>query len=166
MESNGIGHLFIFSKRIHDRGKRDIERRKCSQAERVTPAHIYLLLAGVCFKTEKPKIRELKLEVVASKDKWFPTHGYESRGIVKVYMQKSRRIGKKGEKKRNEGERNRHRPRSEKWKMKGNKAGYTATSCGRMGRGGNASFHTFWLIIMDQQTDGRTDGRTDGQSLL
>ena len=57
MESNGIGHLFIFSKRIHDRGKRDIERRKCSQAERVTPAHIYLLLAGVCFKTEKPKIR-------------------------------------------------------------------------------------------------------------
>ena len=38
-----------------------------------------------------------------------------------------------------------------------NKAGYTATSCGRVGRGGNARFHTFQL---DHWTDGLTDGRT------
>jgi len=37
---------------------------------------------------------------------------------------------------------------------KKNKAGYTAnTSCGRVGRGGNARFHTFRLVL----TDGRTD---------
>ena len=52
-----------------------------------------------------------------------------------------------------------------------NKAGYTAnTSCGRVGRGGNAQFHTFRLVFMDRPTEGptngRTDGRTDGQSLL
>ena len=41
--------------------------------------------------------------------------------------------------------------------MKKNKAGYTAnTSCGRVGRGANARFHTFCLMV----TDGRTDGRT------
>ena len=50
-----------------------------------------------------------------------------------------------------------------------NKAGYTATSCGRVGRGGNARFHSFELDHYrrtDQRTDRRTDGRTDGQSLL
>ena len=46
-----------------------------------------------------------------------------------------------------------------------NKAGYTATSCGRVGRGGNARFHTFELDHY-RRTDQRTDGRTDGQSLL
>ena len=34
-----------------------------------------------------------------------------------------------------------------------NKAGYTAISCGRVGRGGNARFSTFRLV----DTDGRTD---------
>ena len=43
-----------------------------------------------------------------------------------------------------------------------NKAGYTAnTSRWRVGRGGNARFHTFKL-----DHHGPTDGRTDGQSLL
>ena len=42
-----------------------------------------------------------------------------------------------------------------------NKAAYTATSCGRVGRGGNARFSTFRLVGY-----GRTDGQTDGQSLL
>ena len=42
-----------------------------------------------------------------------------------------------------------------------NKAGYTATSCGRVGRGGNTRLYTFQL-----DGYGRTDGRTDGQSLL
>ena len=43
-----------------------------------------------------------------------------------------------------------------------NKAGYTAnTSCGRVGRGGNARFHTFRLVFTDGRTDGRTDGWTD-----
>ena len=41
-----------------------------------------------------------------------------------------------------------------------NKAGYTAnTSCGRVGRGGNARFHTFQLDHhgrKDQRTNGRT----------
>ena len=36
-----------------------------------------------------------------------------------------------------------------------NKAGYTATSCGRVGRGGNTRFPTFRLDHY-----GRTDGRT------
>ena len=46
-----------------------------------------------------------------------------------------------------------------------NKAGYTAnTSCGRVGRGGNARFHTFRLVFTDRPTNGRTDGRTDGQT--
>ena len=36
-----------------------------------------------------------------------------------------------------------------------NKAGYTATSCGRVGRGGNARFYTFRLDHY-----GPTDGRT------
>ena len=44
-----------------------------------------------------------------------------------------------------------------------NKAGYTAnTSCGRVGRGGNARFHTFQL----DHHDGPTNQPTDGQSLL
>ena len=42
-----------------------------------------------------------------------------------------------------------------------NKAGYTATSCGRVGRGGNTHFHTFRLVFTDQPTDRPTDGRTD-----
>ena len=66
--------------------------------------------------------------------------------------------------------------------QKENKARYTAnTSCGRVGKGGNAGFHTFQLDHhgltderMDGRTerrtdgrkDGRTDGRMDGQSLL
>ena len=37
-----------------------------------------------------------------------------------------------------------------------NKAGYTATSCGRAGRGGNTRFPTFRLE-RDQPTDGRTE---------
>ena len=42
-----------------------------------------------------------------------------------------------------------------------NKAGYTAnTSCGRVGRGGNACFHTFRLVFTDRPTDRLTDGRT------
>ena len=45
-----------------------------------------------------------------------------------------------------------------------NKAGYTAnTSCGRVGRGGNAGFHNFQLDH-HERTDGRTDGRTDKAS--
>ena len=47
-----------------------------------------------------------------------------------------------------------------------NKAGYTATSCGRVGRGGNARFHTFRLVLTEGPTDRPTDQRTDGQSLL
>ena len=48
-----------------------------------------------------------------------------------------------------------------------NKAGYTATSCGRVGRGGNARFPTFQLDHhgpTDQRTNGPTDGRTDKPS--
>ena len=38
-----------------------------------------------------------------------------------------------------------------------NKAGYTAnTSCGRVGMGGNACFHTFRLVFTDRPTDGQT----------
>ena len=45
--------------------------------------------------------------------------------------------------------------------MNKNKAGYTAnTSCGRVGRGGNAHFHTLQLDHHDGLTDGPTDGRT------
>ena len=44
---------------------------------------------------------------------------------------------------------------SARLKMIKNKAGYTATSCGRLGRGGNARFPTFQL-----ECDGPTDGRT------
>ena len=54
----------------------------------------------------------------------------------------------------------------EKKTEKRNKAGYTAISCGRVGRGGNARFHTFRLMLTDGPTDGRTDGGTDGQRLL
>ena len=46
-----------------------------------------------------------------------------------------------------------------------NKAGYTAnTSCGRVGRVGNACFHTFRLVFTDQRTDGPTDRRTNGRT--
>ena len=39
-----------------------------------------------------------------------------------------------------------------------NKAGNTAnTSCGRVGRSGNACFHTFRLVLTDQRTNGQTD---------
>ena len=41
-----------------------------------------------------------------------------------------------------------------------NKAGYTATSCGQVGRGGNARFPTFRLVSTDGPTDGPMDGRT------
>ena len=41
-----------------------------------------------------------------------------------------------------------------------NKAGYTAISCGQVGRGGNARFPTFRLDHYGP-TDGQTDGRTD-----
>ena len=40
-----------------------------------------------------------------------------------------------------------------------NKAGYTAISCGRVGRGGNARFPTFRLDgygLTDRRTNGRT----------
>ena len=43
--------------------------------------------------------------------------------------------------------------------LKKNKAGYTAISCGRVGRGGNARFPTFRLDYY-RQTDRRTNGRT------
>ena len=42
---------------------------------------------------------------------------------------------------------------------KKNKAGYTATSCRRVGRGGNARFPTSRLDHYGP-TDGQTDGRT------
>ena len=48
------------------------------------------------------------------------------------------------------------------WTETLNKAGYTATSCGRVGTSGNARFHTFRLVV----TDGPTNRRTDGQRLL
>ena len=41
-----------------------------------------------------------------------------------------------------------------------NKAGYTATSCGRVGRGGYARFPTFRLVSTDRQTNQPTNGRT------
>ena len=47
------------------------------------------------------------------------------------------------------------------WDRLTNKAGYTAISCRRVGRGGYAHFPTFWL-----ERDGWTNGPTDGQSLL
>ena len=64
------------------------------------------------------------------------------------------------EKEKNENE---NENEIENEKKEKNKAGYTAnTSRGRVGRGGNARFHTFRLVF----TDRPTDGRTDGQSLL
>ena len=50
-------------------------------------------------------------------------------------------------------------------KDKGNKAGYTATSCGWVGRGENARFPTFQLE-RDKPTNRQTDGLTNGLSLL
>ena len=56
-------------------------------------------------------------------------------------------------------------------KQVNNKAGYTAISCGRVGRGGNARFPTFRLDgygptdgPTDRPTDGPTDQRTDRQT--
>ena len=55
-----------------------------------------------------------------------------------------------------------------KMREKENKAGYTAnTSRGRVGRGGNARFHTFKLDHhgpTNQPTDRPTDRRTDKAS--
>ena len=48
--------------------------------------------------------------------------------------------------------------------FKRNKAGYTVTRCGRVGRGGNARFPTFWLVSTDRQTDGPMDRQTDKAS--
>ena len=48
-------------------------------------------------------------------------------------------------------------------KANSNKAGYTATSCGRVGRGGNVRFPTFRLDRYGP-TDGLTDGPTDGRT--
>ena len=46
-----------------------------------------------------------------------------------------------------------------------NKAGHMAdTSCGRMGRGGHACFHTFQLVLTDGMTDQQTDGWMDGRT--
>ena len=46
-----------------------------------------------------------------------------------------------------------------------NKAGYTAnTSRGQVGRGGNAGFSTFRLVLTNGPTDRRMDGRTDKAS--
>ena len=44
-----------------------------------------------------------------------------------------------------------------------NKAGYTATSCRRVGRGGNATGPLFELL-MDGPTDGPTDRWTNGRT--
>ena len=44
-----------------------------------------------------------------------------------------------------------------------NKSGYTAISCGRVGRGGNAHFHSF-SIHACQRTNRPTNGRTDGRT--
>ena len=45
-----------------------------------------------------------------------------------------------------------------------NKAGYTATSCGWVGRGGYARFPTFRLMLMDRRTDEPMDQRMDKAS--
>ena len=61
-------------------------------------------------------------------------------------------LGRTQKKETEKEERNRER----------NKAGYTAnTSCGRVGRGGNARFHTFRLVYTDRRTDGPMDRRTN-----
>ena len=41
--------------------------------------------------------------------------------------------------------------------MNTNKAGYTATSCGQVGRSGNARFHTFQSLRTNRPMDRRTD---------
>ena len=64
---------------------------------------------------------------------------------------------------RKEGKRKKEKEKKEKEKKekeeekKKNKAGYTATSCGRVGRSGNARFHTFRLVLTNGPTDRRTD---------
>ena len=53
----------------------------------------------------------------------------------------------------------------DKWKhLKKNKAGYTAISCGRVGRGGNARFPTFQLDRLYGPTNRPTDRPTDGRT--
>ena len=55
----------------------------------------------------------------------------------------------------------------EKCNTKENKAGYTATSCGRVGKGGNARFPSFQLDHYgptDRRTDGRNDEPMDGRT--
>ena len=48
-----------------------------------------------------------------------------------------------------------------------NKVGYTAnTSRGWVGRGGNACFSTFRLLLTDRQTDGWTDRPTKTKPLI
>ena len=54
------------------------------------------------------------------------------------------------------------KPQEERTERK-NKSGYTATSCGRVGRGGNARFPTFRLDHYGR-TDRRTDRWTDKDS--
>ena len=52
------------------------------------------------------------------------------------------------------------------YQQQSNKAGYTAnTSCGRVGRGGNACFHTFRLVLTDGRTDILRDGLRDGPTV-
>ena len=65
------------------------------------------------------------------------------------FMKKRKKEKKKGRKKR-KGE------RKTKRKTERNKAGYTATSCGRVGRSGNARFYTFRLVLKNKQNDGPT----------
>ena len=54
--------------------------------------------------------------------------------------------------------------RSHPCARKPNKAGYTATSCGRVGRGRYECFPTFRLVLTDGPTDQWTDGPTDKPS--
>ena len=55
------------------------------------------------------------------------------------------------------------RKKSKRISRKRNKTGYTATSCGRVGKGRNAHFPTFRLDGYGR-TDGQTDRRTDQAS--
>ena len=49
-----------------------------------------------------------------------------------------------------------------KTSKKDNKPGYTATCCGRVGRGGNVRFLLFNSSVTDQPTNQPTDRPTDG----
>ena len=72
-----------------------------------------------------------------------------------------RRKKEEGEEEKKKWKKKDKKEKKKKKKKKKNKAGYTAISCGRVGRGGNARFPTFRL-----DGYGRTDRPTDGQSLL